>query len=69
MSILIVDDSKAMRMIVRRALRQAGYGGYEVVDAVRGFHARHPGPITALTGPSLATRLLAAYNAAHPGAS
>jgi two-component system chemotaxis response regulator CheY len=25
MSILIVDDSKAMRMIVRRTLRQAGY--------------------------------------------
>jgi sacsin len=33
-------------------------GGYEVVDAVRSFHARHPGPVTALTGPSLATRLL-----------
>ncbi|MFO0554198.1 MAG: response regulator [Polyangiaceae bacterium] len=26
MKILIVDDSKAMRMIVRRSLRQAGYG-------------------------------------------
>ena len=38
-------------------------GGYEVVDAVRGFHARHPGPITALTGPSLATRLLGAREA------
>ncbi|MBK7827386.1 hypothetical protein [Nannocystis sp.] len=33
-------------------------GGYEVVDAVRAFHARHPGPIAALSGPSLALRLL-----------
>ena len=31
MNILIVDDSKAMRMIVRRTLRQAGYE----VDCVR----------------------------------
>jgi len=31
MNILIVDDSKAMRMIVRRTLRQAGYE----VDSVR----------------------------------
>lgn len=39
MAILIVDDSKAMRMIVRRALRQAGYGGYEVVEASNGKEA------------------------------
>ena len=38
-------------------------GGYEVVEAVRGFHARHPGPIAALTGPSLANRLRAAHDA------
>ena len=32
MSILVVDDSKAMRMIVRRTLRQAGYN-HEVKEA------------------------------------
>lgn len=32
-------------------------GGYDVVDAVRAFHLRHPGSIAALSGPSLATRL------------
>ena len=28
MKIVIVDDSKAMRMIVMRTLRQAGYGDH-----------------------------------------
>ena len=32
MRILIVDDSKAMRMIVRRALRQAGYGDQAIEE-------------------------------------
>jgi sacsin len=32
-------------------------GGYDVVEAVRVFQQRHPGPISALTGPSLARRL------------
>jgi two-component system chemotaxis response regulator CheY len=36
MKILIVDDSKAMRMIVTRTLRQAGYGTHELVEAVDG---------------------------------
>lgn len=36
MKILIVDDSKAMRMIVRRTLRQAGYGNATVVEAANG---------------------------------
>ncbi|MGA2725516.1 MAG: response regulator [Bryobacteraceae bacterium] len=36
MQIMIVDDSKAMRMIIRRALRQAGYGDAEVVEASNG---------------------------------
>ena len=44
MKILIVDDSKAMRMIVKRTLKQAGYGeavmseasnGREGLDAVK----------------------------------
>ncbi len=33
MKILVVDDSKAMRMIVRRSLRQAGFGNCEVLEA------------------------------------
>lgn len=33
MNILLVDDSKASRLIVRRALRQAGYGGHAVQEA------------------------------------
>jgi two-component system chemotaxis response regulator CheY len=37
--ILIVDDSKAMRMIVRRTLKQAGYGSYDVEEAANGAEA------------------------------
>lgn len=36
MKILVVDDSKAMRMIVIRNLRQAGYGEATVVEAGNG---------------------------------
>ena len=36
MKILVVDDSKAMRMIVRRSLRQAGFGNCEVAEAADG---------------------------------
>ncbi|MBL4636896.1 MAG: response regulator [Kofleriaceae bacterium] len=36
MKILIVDDSKAMRMIVKRTLRQAGFGEHEFAEAVDG---------------------------------
>jgi two-component system chemotaxis response regulator CheY len=36
MKILIADDSKAMRMIVVRTLRQAGFAGHEVVEAEDG---------------------------------
>ena len=36
MKILIVDDSKAMRMIVTRTLRQAGYGDHTFLEAVDG---------------------------------
>lgn len=38
-TILIVDDSKAMRLIVRRTLRQAGFGDYEVEEAANGLEA------------------------------
>ncbi len=36
MKILIVDDSKAMRMIVTRTLRQAGFGDHDFVEAENG---------------------------------
>ncbi|MEM1033213.1 MAG: response regulator [Myxococcota bacterium] len=36
MKILIVDDSRAMRMIVRRTLRQAGYGQHDIEEAANG---------------------------------
>ena len=39
MRVLIVDDSKAMRMIVARTLRQAGYGGVEIREAENGAEA------------------------------
>ncbi len=39
MKILIVDDSKAMRMIVKRTLRQAGLGDHEVIEAGNGAEA------------------------------
>lgn len=37
--ILIVDDSKAMRLIVARTLRQAGYGGWQFIEACDGDEA------------------------------
>jgi len=37
--VLIVDDSKAMRLIVRRTLRQAGYEDLEVSEACNGKEA------------------------------
>lgn len=39
MKVLIVDDSKAMRMIVMRTLRQAGFGGHTVEQASNGKEA------------------------------
>lgn len=36
MKVLIVDDSKAMRMIVKRTLRQAGFTTHEVQEAENG---------------------------------
>jgi two-component system chemotaxis response regulator CheY len=39
MKILIADDSKAMRMIVIRTLRQAGWGGHEILEAENGREA------------------------------
>ncbi|TPV95525.1 MAG: response regulator [Myxococcales bacterium FL481] len=36
MKILIIDDSKVMRAIVKRTLRQAGFGGHEIQEASNG---------------------------------
>ena len=38
-TILVVDDSKAMRLIVRRTLRQAGFGDLHVDEATNGKEA------------------------------
>ena len=34
MKILIADDSRVMRQIVVRTLRQSGFSGHDVVEAV-----------------------------------
>jgi two-component system chemotaxis response regulator CheY len=39
MKIMVVDDSKAMRMIVMRTLRQAGFEGHSFVEAENGVQA------------------------------
>lgn len=39
MKIVVVDDSKTMRMIVKRTLRQAGFGDHEVLEAGNGIEA------------------------------
>jgi two-component system chemotaxis response regulator CheY len=39
MRIMVVDDSKAMRMIVLRTLRQAGFRDHEFVEAANGAEA------------------------------
>lgn len=40
MNILVVDDSRAMRMIIRRTLRQAGLGDHGVTEASSAPEAR-----------------------------
>lgn len=39
MKILIVDDSKAMRMIIVRTLKQAGFSGHAILEACNGAEA------------------------------
>ncbi len=39
MKILIADDSRVMRQIVIRTLRQAGHGGHDIVEAENGRDA------------------------------
>ena len=40
MKILVADDSRVMRQIVIRTLRQAGFDGHEVIEAADGKQAR-----------------------------
>ena len=39
MKLMIVDDSSAMRMIIKRTLRLAGFEGLEIVEAADGAAA------------------------------
>ncbi len=39
MRVVIADDSRAMRMIVKRTLKQAGYPNFEIVEAPDGYEA------------------------------
>jgi len=39
MDILLVDDSKTMRLLVQRALRQAGYRDLKIGEAENGADA------------------------------
>ncbi|MET0423578.1 MAG: response regulator [Actinoplanes sp.] len=39
MKILIADDSRVMRQIVVRTLRQAGFGDHELIEAANGQEA------------------------------
>lgn len=36
MKLLVVDDSRVMRQIVIRTLRQAGFGGHDIIEAEDG---------------------------------
>ena len=39
MKILVVDDSRAMRSMIRRTLRQAGFDRHTVIEAADGLEA------------------------------
>lgn len=39
MKVLVVDDSRAMRMIVKRTLRQAGFDNIDIIEAENGREA------------------------------
>lgn len=39
MRVLVADDSRVMRQIVIRTLRQAGFGGLDVLEAADGIEA------------------------------
>ena len=37
MQILVIDDSRTMRKLVLRTLRQAGFGGHDIIEAGDGI--------------------------------
>lgn len=39
MKLLIADDSKAMRLVIKHMLRQAGFTGHDIVEAADGNEA------------------------------
>jgi two-component system chemotaxis response regulator CheY len=39
MDVLVVDDSRTMRLILRRTIRQAGYGALAITEAENGADA------------------------------
>jgi two-component system, chemotaxis family, chemotaxis protein CheY len=39
MKVFVVDDSRAMRMIVKRTLRQAGFDNIDIIEAENGRDA------------------------------
>ncbi len=39
MTVLLVDDSKTMRMLIQRAIRQAGFNGLDFIEAENGIDA------------------------------
>jgi len=39
MKVVVVDDSRVMRQIVIRTMRQAGYSGLDIIEAVDGADA------------------------------
>lgn len=39
MKVLVVDNSKTMRMIVKRGIRQAGFEAHEILEAESGIEA------------------------------
>lgn len=39
MKVMIVDDSRAMRMIIKRTLRHAGFGNLQIIEAKDGHDA------------------------------
>jgi two-component system chemotaxis response regulator CheY len=68
MDILVVDDSRTMRIILQRAIRQAGYRGLTVEEAENGvqalerLHGKHPKNMPEMSGLDLLREVRAVQN-------